>query len=415
MDREIHVHVELHGETLPIGQLWSRLRRGRESASFRYDERWLTHPERFALEPALILGPGPHHTPAGRALFGAIGDSAPDRWGRALMARAERRAAREQNRPPNSLTELDYLLRVNDFARQGALRFTSEPGGPFLSHTADDPVPPLIELPRLLAASHRLDTDDDEALALLLAPGSSLGGARPKASVLDTHGGLAIAKFPKQDDSIDMVRWEALALTLAADAGIEVPEWRMIPQNGSAILLLNRFDRRRNRRIHFLSAMSMLGADDRETRTYLEIADTIRRYGAQPTNDLTALWRRIAFNVLISNTDDHLRNHGFLYAGNTGWVLSPAYDLNPTPADLKPRYLSTAIDLDDTQASIELAVETAPYYDLSPSDACRIARELAERIGRWRDVATRLGLARPAIERMASAFEHADQAIALKY
>ena len=161
--------------------------------------------------------------------------------------------------------------------------------------------------------------------------------------------------------------------------------------------------------------MSMLGADDRETRTYLEIADAIRRHGAHPANDLTALWRRIAFNVLISNTDDHLRNHGFLYAGNTGWVLSPAYDLNPTPADLKPRFLSTAIDLDDTQASIKLAVETAPYYDLSPSDACRIAKELAERIGRWRDVATRLGLARPAIERMASAFEHADQAIALKF
>ena len=415
MDREIHVHVELHGETLPVGQLWSRTRRGRESASFRYDERWLTHPERFALEPALILGPGPHHTPAGRALFGALGDSAPDRWGRALMARAERRAARAEKRPPTSLTELDYLLRVNDFARQGALRFTAEPGGPFLSQATGDPVPPLIELPQLLAAAHRLDTDDEEALALLLAPGSSLGGARPKASVIETHGALAIAKFPKQDDPIDMVRWEALALTLAADAGIEIPEWRLIPQNGSAALLLNRFDRRGKRRIPFLSAMSMLGANDRETRTYLEIADAIRRHGAHPTGDLNALWRRIAFNVLISNTDDHLRNHGFLYTGNTGWVISPAYDLNPTPTDLKPRFLSTAIDLDDTQASIELAVETAPYYDLSTDGACRIAKDLAERIGRWRDVAARLGLARPAIERMASAFEHTDRTIALKF
>ena len=415
MNREIYVHVELHGETLPVGQLWSRSRRGRESASFRYDERWLTHSERFALEPALILGPGPHHTPTGRALFGALGDSAPDRWGRSLMARAERRVARAEKRPPTSLTELDYLLRVNDFARQGALRFSAEPDGPFLSETSDDPVPPLIELPRLLAAAGRLDTDDEEALALLLAPGSSLGGARPKASVLDTHGGLAIAKFPKQDDPFDMVRWEALALTLAADTGIEVPKWRLVPQNGSAVLLLNRFDRRGKHRIPFLSAMSMLGADDRETRTYLEIADNIRRHGAHPANDLTALWRRIAFNVLISNTDDHLRNHGFLYAGNEGWVLSPAYDLNPMPADLKPRFLSTAIDLDDTQASIELAVETAPYYDLSTSDARRIAREAAGRIGRWRDVAKRLGLARPAIERMASAFEHADQAIAMTF
>ena len=149
-----------------------------ESASFRYDERWLTHPERFALEPALILGPGPHHTPTGRALFGALGDSAPDRWGRALMARAERRVARAEKRPPTSLTELDYLLRVNDFARQGALRFSAEPDGPFLSETSEDPVPPLIELPRLLAAADRLDTDDEEALALL--PGTRLvTGWRP--------------------------------------------------------------------------------------------------------------------------------------------------------------------------------------------------------------------------------------------
>lgn len=416
MDRETYVYVELYGRSLLAGQLWTRSRRGRESASFRYDDRWLAHPERFALEPALTLGPGPHHTPADRALFGAIGDSAPDRWGRALMARAERHAARKEERPPATLTELDYLLRVSDRARQGALRFATEPGGPFLSDSDQNPVPPLIELPRLLAAVQRLGTeDDDEVLALLVAPGSSLGGARPKASVLDTDDRLAIAKFPKRDDDVDVVRWEAVALTLAADVGIAVPDWRLIAEDGQAVLLLRRFDRADDRRVPYLSAMSMLGAVDHDTRSYTEIADAIRRHGAKPAQDLPALWRRMAFNVLISNTDDHLRNHGFLYSGNAGWSLSPAYDLNPMPVDLKPRFLSTAIDQDDNTASIELAVSTAPYYELTEDDARTMARDMAERVSAWREDAARLGLARAAIERMATAFEHDDQATALAF
>lgn len=416
MDRETYVYVELYGRSLLAGQLWTRSRRGRESASFRYDDRWLAHPERFALEPALTLGPGPHHTPADRALFRAIGDSAPDRWGRALMARAERHAARKEERPPATLTELDYLLRVSDRARQGALRFATEPGGPFLSDSDQDPVPPLIELPRLLAAVQRLGTeDDDEVLALLVAPGSSLGGARPKASVLDTDDRLAIAKFPKRDDDVDVVRWEAVALTLAADVGIAVPDWRLIAEDGQAVLLLRRFDRADDRRVPYLSAMSMLGAVDHDTRSYTEIADAIRRHGAKPAQDLPALWRRMAFNVLISNTDDHLRNHGFLYSGNAGWSLSPAYDLNPMPVDLKPRFLSTAIDQDDNTASIELAVSTAPYYELTEDDARTMARDMAERVSAWREDAARLGLARAAIERMATAFEHDDQATALAF
>jgi len=415
MEQETFVHVDLGGATRPVGCLWTRVRQGRESATFQYDDAWLEDPERFALEPALTLGPGAHHTAAGKALFGALGDSAPDRWGRTLMARAERRAARAEERPPRTLTELDFLLRVSDRFRQGALRFSAEPGGPFLGHTDADPIPPLIELPRLLAASDRIDNDDDELLALLLAPGSSLGGARPKASVLDIDGALAIAKFPKRDDEIDIVRWEAVALTVAAHAGLDVPDWRLERLDDRYVLIVRRFDRDDDGRIPFLSAMSMLSANDGDTRSYLEIADALRQHGAESQCDRQALWRRVVFSILISNTDDHLRNHGFLYGGTAGWRLSPVYDLNPVPADLKPRFLSTAIDLEDNEASMDLALSVAPYFALDENTARAVAKDVARSVSAWRTVASKLGLPRPAIERMASAFEHDDLNGALAY
>jgi serine/threonine-protein kinase HipA len=415
MEQETCVYVDLDETPRLVGRLCTRVRQGRESASFQYDEAWLADRERFALEPALALGTGAHHTPAGKALFGALGDSAPDRWGRALMARAERRAARAEERAPKTLTELDYLLRVSDRPRQGALRFAATHGGPFLGRAHDYPVPPLIELPRLLAASDRvaLDDDTDELLSLLLAPGSSLGGARPKASVLDTDGSLSIAKFPKTDDEIDTVRWEALALTLAGHAGITVPTWRLERLDERFVLIIRRFDRDAGRRVPFLSAMSMIGADDGDTRSYLEIADALRQYGAAASDDLAELWRRIVFTVLISNTDDHLRNHGFLYSGNAGWRLSPVYDLNPVPIDLKPRYLSTAIDLDDTQASIDLTLSVAHYFALDADGARAIANDVSRTVRDWREAASGLGLSRSEIERMASAFEHDDLTRAL--
>lgn len=410
MDRETWVYIDIDGATLPVGRLWSRVRRGRESASFQYDETWLRHAERFALEPALMLGSAAHHTPAGKALFGALGDSAPDRWGRILMGRAERRAARIEARSAQTLTELDYLLRVNDYTRQGALRFADTPGGEFLSASDHNPVPPLIELPRLLAASESVlaNEDSDELLQLLLAPGSSLGGARPKASVLETDGGLAIAKFPKRDDEIDTVRWEALALSLAKHAGIDVPSWRLERIENRSVLILRRFDRDGEQRIPFLSAMSMIGAEDRETRSYLEIADALRQHGADAPGDLRTLWRRMAFNVLISNTDDHLRNHGFLYSGNNGWRLSPAYDLNPMPVDLKPRFLSTAIDMEDTTASIELVLSVAQYFMLGEDEARAAAKDVAKAVNGWRSVAANLGIASNEVNRMSTAFEHDD-------
>ena len=200
------------------------MRKDRESATFEYDKSWLAHPERFSLEPALKLGPGPFHTPSDKPLFGAIGDSAPDRWGRVLMRRAERRRAEREGQTPRTVREIDYLLMVDDEARQGALRFAEREGGPFLAEHGPTKIPPLIELPRLLSAAERVlsDTDSDEDLRLLLAPGSSLGGARPKASVRDRDGHLAIAKFPNKGDEVNTVLWEAVALTLAAKAGIPV-------------------------------------------------------------------------------------------------------------------------------------------------------------------------------------------------
>jgi len=415
MERPVLVYVDLHGVSHLVGRLWGRTRKNRQTATFEYDQTWLAHPERFALEPALTLGPGPFHTPSDKPLFGAIGDSAPDRWGRALMRRAERRRAERAGETPRALWEIDYLLGVDDEARQGALRFAEPEGGPFLAHAATT-IPPLVELPRLLSAAEHVanDSDSDEDLRLLLAPGSSLGGARPKASVRDRDGRLAVAKFPRQGDEIDAVRWEALALTLAARAGIPVPIWRIEDVAGKAVLLLRRFDREDGVRLPFLSAMSMLGANDKEMRSYLEFVDALRQHGAAPKEDMRALWRRIVFSVLISNTDDHLRNHGFLYTSPDGWRLAPAYDLNPVPTDVKPRVLATAIDLHDGTASLDRAMDVAGYFGLDGETARGIAAEVGQAVTRWRSEATRLGLSPSEIDRMASAFEHADLRAALE-
>ena len=410
MDRQILVSVDLHGTPVFAGRLWWRTRRGRESASFEYDPGWLGHPERFALEPSLALTAGPFHTAPGLSLFGAVGDSSPDRWGRLLMRRAERRRAAREGRAPRTLSEADVLLLVDDEARQGALRFATESAGPFRAAPGRARIPPLVELPRFLASAERVagHVEDDEDLRLLIGPGSSLGGARPKASVRDTDGRLAIAKFPHTRDEVDVVLWEAVALALASESGIDVPERRLETIAGKRVLIVQRFDRRAGTRVPFLSAMSMLGAADREPRSYLDVAAVLRRHGAAAKRDLRQLWRRIVFNVLVSNTDDHLRNHGFLYGDHRGWRLSPAYDLNPVPVDIRPRVLSTSIDAGDPTASLDLALKTAEFYGLGGKEARTIAREVGDTVARWRGVARRLGAARRDMDRMASAFEHAD-------
>jgi serine/threonine-protein kinase HipA len=410
MDKEALVYVDLDGKPLLVGRLWGRVRRERESATFEYDPSWLENPARFSLEPALQLGPGPFHTPGDLPMFGAIGDSAPDRWGRVLMRRMERRRAERGKTTPRTLREIDYLLLVDDEARQGAMRFAEREGGPFVRDEEAKRIPPIMGLPKLLSASERFieEKDTDEDLRLLIAPGSSLGGARPKASVRDKDGQLAIAKFPRKDDEITTVVWERVAFALAEKAGIVVPSVRLEEVAKKPVLLLRRFDRDGVRRIPFLSAMSMLGAKDQEPRSYLEMVDALRQHGASPKEDIEALWRRLVFNILISNTDDHLRNHGFLYEGQAGWRLSPAYDLNPMPIDLKPRVLSTMITEDDSTASLHLAMEVAGYFDLNASKAKTIAAEVAQSASMWRKEAARQRLSKTEIERMASAFEHDD-------
>lgn len=408
-DRSLFVYVDLESVPHLVGRVWARSRRGKESSTFEYDAGWLSSPLRFALEPALTLGSGPHHTEAGRLIFGAIGDSAPDRWGRVLIQREERRKAREEKRTPRTLLEVDYLLGVGDHARQGALRFAAQEGGPFLAKGMQ--IPPLLQLPALLTAAMRLSEDggNDDDLRLLLAPGSSLGGARPKASVVDKDGQLAIAKFPQHGDLVPVSLWEAVALKLAAQAGISTPDWRIEKISGLNVLLLRRFDRRGNMRVPFLSAMSLLNAADNERHSYMEIADSLRQYGAKAEEDCAQLWRRIVFSILISNSDDHLRNHGFLCETN-GWRLSPAYDMNPFPVDIKPRILTTAIDEEDGTASLELAFAVAAHFGVKPEKAKLIVREVGAAVASWREAASAIGLSNNEIERMASAFEHADAA-----
>lgn len=410
--RGAKVFVDLHGAPVPVGTLLALRGRAGERAAFQYDDAWLVHPERFALEPALHLDSSPQYPPEGRALFGAFGDSAPDRWGRMLIARAAQREAQRAGRALPALHELDFLLGVNDEARPGALRFTALDGGPFLAQ-GTAATPPIVELAHLLDASDRVDAEDgdDEALSLLLAPGSSLGGARPKASVRDSDGMLAIAKFPRVADAYEVERWEATAIALAGRAGIVAPDVRIEMVADRAVLITRRFDRRNTQRVPYLSALTMLGCADGDRRSYPEIADVIRRYGAHASRDLEQLFRRTVFSVLISNTDDHLRNHGFLYAGPDGWELSPAFDLNPTPTDVKPRVLSTSLTLDDDcAANLDLALGEHEHYDLRLERAKSIAAEIGRAVAGWRSVAQQHGLSRRACDRLATAFEHEDLA-----
>ena len=263
--REVIVWISLGDENIPVGKLWFHLRKGKETASFEYDQDWLKHGEKFALEPALKLTEGAFHTPVGIGVFGAIGDSAPDRWGRVLMRRAESARAKAERTTPVTLFEADYLLGVNDEARQGALRFSFTMIDPvFLAVKDQASIPLLVDLPKLLSATERFLEDDESAedLRFLLAPGSSLGGARPKASVRERNGSLAFAKFPRNDDEFNVVAWEAVALTLAKLAKIRVPTWRLETILKKPVLIIKRFDRNGTERIPFLSAMSMLGAKD---------------------------------------------------------------------------------------------------------------------------------------------------------
>ena len=416
MAKPVFVYIDINGETTLVGRLWAHIRGRRESATFEYSSSWLRSPTCFALEPALATKAGSHHTNNGKSIFGAIGDSAPDRWGRMLMRRASRKEDKDTGRTPRTLWETDYLLNVNDVARMGALRFSIIEGGPFLAERSPSSIPPMIELPKLLAASDSLlcNQESDEDLRILLAPGSSLGGAQPKASVYDSNSQLYIAKFPNNKDDYNRIAWEAIALDLAELSGIRVPQRRLEFVKGKHVLLLKRFDRQRSLRIPFLSGMSMISANDNEAHSYLELVDAIRSHGAYPGTDMHELWRRIVFTILISNVDDHMRNHGFLYNGKSGWILSPAYDLNPTPVDLAPRILASAINIDDQEASLDSAFEVSEYFDVEIQKAKEYVREIALAVSSWKSKAKAYGISRTEIDRMSTAFEHEDLNKALR-
>lgn len=412
---DVEVHIDLEGQVRPLGILHCQASRRGETVTFEYDETWLGDANRFSIEPALTLTAGAFPPQAGQPIFGSIGDSAPDTWGRRLMQRAERRLAEREGRRVRTLGELHYLLGVADETRLGALRFRWRGEEEFQAPVREG-VPALIELGRLLQITERIERDEetDDDLQLIFAPGSSLGGARPKASVIDQHGHLSIAKFPKESDDYSIETWEEIALRLAARAGIQTPEHELLQLAGKPVLLSRRFDRDNDWRIPFLSAMSMTGSRDGERGSYPELVDALTAHGARAREDAWQLYRRVVFNVLVSNVDDRLRNHGFLLSGRGGWVLSPAYDLNPTPVDVKARILTTNIDLDEGTCSVELLQETAGYFGLGDGQARTIIREVAEVTRTWQAVAAEVGAKRAEITRMASAFEHEDLQAALK-
>jgi serine/threonine-protein kinase HipA len=399
----VEVTVEIGGQEVVAGTLWVH-ERGGQTGTFRYADSYLASPDSYDLDPALPKSSGVFHAPVSKAMFSAFADSAPDRWGENLMRREERESARAVGATPRTLRKADFLLGVRDDARQGAIRFR-RPGTTVYYSTHRHAVPRLIELPRLLHAVDHLDAEGTlyRDLKDLIEAGSSLGGARPKAAVIDSSGRLAIAKFPRSgSDEWDVTGWEQLELRLARRAGLNVAESELVSVAGRHVLIVDRFDRHDGQRSGFVSALTMLEATDGEQRSYLEIAEVIERNSPRPTADLRELYQRIVFSILTSNTDDHLRNHAFLRQ-RRGWTLSPAYDLNPNPDG--PGQLSTAIDLDDTSASIETALSVSDYFRLSSAEARSVVSSIEETTSAWRHEAAELGLAKREIDRMADAFE----------
>lgn len=412
MEHELRVYADIKGVAVPVGRLWVKNRAGKESATFEYEAGWLKHPQQFALAPNLMLTTGKFHSADG--LFNAFTDPAPDRWGRKLMRHFEIESAKAEKRVPRTLLGSDFLAGVDDEARLGALRFKRPGDDKFLAYTGRS-VPPLIELAELLSATDRIEKGKPRKkdIRLVLAPGGSLGGARPKATVRD-RGKLYIAKFPWVRDEWPVIQWEAALLELAAAAGVTVPPARLERVGTKSVLLMDRFDREENDvRIPFMSAMTALDAKDHdEDRSYLEILDVIRQFGAFPKEDARELWRRMVFNVLVSNTDDHLRNHGFLWAGE-GWRLAPAYDMNPSPPHIMPRIHALALNEIDHTSSIDTVMSVSKDFGLALADARTVAGEVATAVRGWKTAAAKVRLSKDDIAFMAGAFEHDDLRTAL--
>ena len=393
-----------------MGILYVNSLKGGESYSFEYDREWLKKTSlKITLDPELMPYSGRQY-PFGKTIFGLFSDSSPDRWGRVLMNKRERILAGKEGRKPAKLYDSDYLLGVYDETRLGGIRFKTEPNGAFLSDDKETAAPPWASLRTLEEASRNFENEDtalsEKWLNQLIRPGSSLGGARPKATVIDPKEQLWIAKFPSKNDENDSGAWEMVTHDLAEICGLHVPEAKLekFSKLGSTYLV-KRFDRILNKRVHFASAMTLLGKTDgasvAEGTSYLDIAAFIKSYGAQPKRDLIELWKRIVFNMAVSNTDDHLRNHAFIFTEN-GWRLSPLYDVNPVPYGDE---LSLNVDEADNSINIDLAIETAVRFGLSRTDATNDAKDILVIVREnWEKLATAYGLSRRLIEEMRPAF-----------
>ena len=393
-----------------MGILYVNSLKGEESYSFEYDREWLKKTSlKITLDPELMPYSGRQY-PFGKTIFGLFSDSSPDRWGRVLMNKRERILAGKEGRKPAKLYDSDYLLGVYDETRLGGIRFKTEPNGAFLSDDKETAAPPWASLRTLEEASRNFENEDtalsEKWLNQLIRPGSSLGGARPKATVIDPNEQLWIAKFPSKNDENDTGAWEMVTHDLAEICGLHVPEAKLEKfSNLGSTYLVKRFDRILNKRVHFASAMTLLGKTDgtsaADGTSYLDIAAFIKSYGAQPKRDLIELWKRIVFNMAVSNTDDHLRNHAFIFTEN-GWELSPLYDVNPVPYGDE---LSLNVDEEDNSINIDLAIEASVRFGISETDATTYAKDILTIVKEnWEKRATALGLSRRLIEEMRPAF-----------
>jgi serine/threonine-protein kinase HipA len=391
-----------------MGKMYVNYSRGREVTAFEFDDNWLkANNSSICYDPDLSYYSGRQYAPLDKQLFGIFSDSCPDRWGRLLMKRREETYAKKEDRKPKKLTETDYLLGVYDQTRMGGLRFSLSEGGQFLSADKELAAPPWTTLRTLenasIAFENSDDSDNEKWLKQLIAPGSSLGGARPKASVLAPDGSLWIAKFPSKNDDMDVGAWEMVVHDLAELCAINVPPAKIesFSKYGSTFLV-KRFDRNGERRIHFSSAMTLLGKKDGDDNvSYLDLVSFIKSNGVSPHKDLEELFKRLVFTVAVSNTDNHLRNHGFLLT-ERGWELSPMFDVNPNNAGYN---LALNIDLNNNDLDIGLALSTAKYYNLPLAKAEKIANDIVGMVNdKWRQLATKYGLNRSQIERIAPAF-----------
>lgn len=402
---EVWIDADFLGKNTRVGTL----SHDRNQFFFEYDRDWLTHKDRFAIDPDLGLFANEQTT---SRVYGIFTDSAPDRWGRILMKRREAIFAKHQNRKARQLHEWDYLMGVQDLTRMGALRFCRH--GQFIDNNPLS-APPVTSLADLQARAHAIDEDRDTSdreletwLTMLIAPGSSLGGARPKANFRENDGSLWIAKFPKLDDLHDVGLWEAVTLELAAGNGIETPPYKTRRLNSDHhTLCIKRFDREGSIRKMFVSAMTLLGKSDGEEASYLDIAEFIQNNGCpEINNQLENLWRRMVFNVLVSNRDDHLRNHGFI-RNDQGWFLSPAYDLNPNTEKLTH---ALNLNFNSNEPTIDTLFDhdSIAFLRLSWDRASEIAKEIHHNLQNWRIVAKRMGISDRAISDMEPAFELVD-------